>query len=640
VSRAPAIARGATRLALAATAGGALVVLLIYLPPLAAPFLVPKTAALELAAALGFTAFALRRAVGGAAAAPLSPPLGWAAAAVLATTLLAWAAAARAPEGAPYAPAALARWASLFGIAAGAAVVARDAGARRALLDAVTAGAAVVSAIGLVQHLELAVPAIPVISAPGSTFGNRNLAGEAVALALPFGLAGLALAVSAGAARRRGELACFAAALALEAIYLAATRARGAWLGGAAGVVTFALLARPRLPRAALFAAAAAALVAAVVALVPLRSTPVLASDTKRFASGLDVVEASFDPRSTALRTRAGLWRRTFAMWRDHALVGVGPGNWPRFFPRYAEPGAMRDGVLTATVAPLQAHDDLLERAAETGIVGLGALVALAVAAAAAARRSLRAAADARERAVPAAGAGALVALAAASLTGFPLEMPGTLLLGGVALGLVAPASERPERAAAAAPAWLGAALGAALAVLAVASAVPQVRGSYWMARAERLFHRDGTPQAALDALPALARAQAATPRQFSAWLHAAQAELRLARDADAEAAARRALALEPWSPNAWAVLGAAQLRRDPASARASAERALAILQNHPLGVSVLARAAAATGDEGTAGQAAARLRALSDPNVGSTDRQTADAARDLLPFLPGVSVR
>jgi hypothetical protein len=301
----------------------------------------------------------------------------------------------------------------------------------------------------------------------------------------------------------------------------------------------------------------------------------------------------------------------------------------------------MRDGVLTATVAPLQAHDDLLERAAETGIVGLGALVALAVAAAAAARRSLRAAADARERAAPAAGAGALVALAAASLTGFPLEMPGTLLLGGVALGLVAPAGQRPEHAAAAgAPAWIGAALGAALAVLAAASAVPQVRGSYWMARAERVFHRDGTPQAALDALPALARARAATPRQFSAWLHTAQAELRLARDADAEAAARRALALEPWSPNAWAVLGAAQLRRDPVGARASAERALAILQNDPLGVSVLARAAAATGDEGTAAQAAARLRALSDPNVGSTDRQTADAARDLLPFLPGVSVR
>jgi O-antigen ligase len=638
VTPAPALARGATRLALAATAGGALVVLLLYLPPLAAPFLVPKTAALELAAALGLTAFALRRAAsGGAAAAPLPPPLAWAAAAVLATTAFAWAAAARAPEGAPYAPAALARWASLFGIAAGAAVVARDAGARRALLDAVTAGAAVVSAIGLVQHLEIAVPAIPVISAPGSTFGNRNLAGEAVALAMPFGLASLALAASAGAGRRRGELACFGAALVLEAIYLAATRARGAWLGGAAGLVTFALLARPRVPRAALAVAAAAALVAAVAALVPLRSTPVLASDTKRFASGLDVVEASFDPRSTALRTRAGLWQRTLAMWRDHALVGVGPGNWPRFFPRYAEPGAMRDGVLTATLAPLQAHDDLLERAAETGIVGVGALLALAAAAAAAARRSLRAAADARERAVPAAAAGALAALAAAGLTGFPLEMPGTLLLGGLALGLVAPASERPQRVGA--RIWIGVALGgAALAVLAAASAVPQVRGSYWMARAERAFHHDGTPQAALDALPALARARAATPRQFSAWQHEAQAQLRLARDADAEAAAHRALALEPWSPNAWAVLGAAQLRRDPAAARASAERALAILENHPLGVSVLARAAAAAGDEATADHAAARLRALSD--VRATDRQTADAARDLLPYLPGVSVR
>ena len=89
------------------------------------------------------------------------------------------------------------------------------------------------------------------------------------------------------------------------------------------------------------------------------------------------------------MRTRLGLWRRTVAMSAEHPLLGVGPGNWPVAFPRYAEPGAMRDGVLTATRAPRQAHDDLLERLAETGIPGLLALGLLGASTATAARRRL-----------------------------------------------------------------------------------------------------------------------------------------------------------------------------------------------------------------------------------------------------------
>ena len=125
-------------------------------------------------------------------------------------------------------------------------------------------------------------------------------------------------------------------------------------------------------------------------------------------------------------------------MAEEHPLLGVGPGNWPVFFPRHAEPGAARDGVLSATLAPRQAHNDLLERTAETGLVGLAALVFLAGAAAVTARRRLRAG-DASARSSTAAAAGSLVALAGAGITGFPLEMPATLALAGVALGLIAP---------------------------------------------------------------------------------------------------------------------------------------------------------------------------------------------------------
>ena len=56
------MSEAASALASFATAGGAILVLLLYLPALQAPFLAPKFAALELAASLGIVAFALRRA--------------------------------------------------------------------------------------------------------------------------------------------------------------------------------------------------------------------------------------------------------------------------------------------------------------------------------------------------------------------------------------------------------------------------------------------------------------------------------------------------------------------------------------------------------------------------------------------------
>ena len=78
-------------------------------------------------------------------------------------------------------------------------------------------------------------------------------------------------------------------------------------------------------------------------------------------------------------------------MARQAPLGGVGPGNFPVLFPRYAEPGAKADGVLTPALAPRRVHDDLLERLTRNRRAGLAALLALYVALA-------RAAVGARER--------------------------------------------------------------------------------------------------------------------------------------------------------------------------------------------------------------------------------------------------
>ena len=181
------------------------------------------------------------------------------AAVVLTSALAAVIAAARRPPGAPYALAEIVRLLAMIGMAAAAAQAVRDPQWRRRLFDGVHVGAGIVSLLGLLQHVELLPFALPVISVPGSTFGNRNMAAEAVAMAMPFGCAVLASqglpwrrvsdgARGAGAGTLRPWL--MVGLLLAQLLYLAATRARGAWIGGALGIVAFVVVRRPALPRA------------------------------------------------------------------------------------------------------------------------------------------------------------------------------------------------------------------------------------------------------------------------------------------------------------------------------------------------------------------------------------------------------
>ena len=122
------------------------------------------------------------------------------------------------------------------------------------------------------------------------------------------------------------------------------------------------------------------------------------------------MVRDAVDPSSPVARTRLALWRRTWALYRSHPLAGIGAGNFPVVFPLHAEPNATEDGVLSPTAIPRRAHNDLLERLAETGPFGLAALLALYAALGAAAVRRVR---GARAKATRATGTGPRPARAA-----------------------------------------------------------------------------------------------------------------------------------------------------------------------------------------------------------------------------------
>jgi O-antigen ligase len=610
-------------LATLATSGAALLVLLLFAPSLQAPFLVPKFAALELTASLGILAFAVHRATTGRPRWTRSVTIGTVL--VLATSAVSWVAAVASPPGAPYAIAAMARWGSLFGLACGASVLDDAREGRDRALQSVTIAAAMVAAIGLLQHLQVVTLPIPVISRPGSTFGNRNLAAEVIAMALPLGLG------AAAGARGRDTRIVMLVALMLELLFLAATRTRGAWIGAACGLGTTLWLAKLRWSRSALALSLGAIVLAGVAASVPGPFDPRDAADRKRYSGVVELLENGFDSHSTALRTRLGLWRRTMSMVHDHPFVGVGPGNWPVVFPRYAEPNATRDGVLSASLAPRQAHNDALERAAESGLPGLLALGLLTAGTTVAVGRRLRTGDDAR--ATTAAAAGALVALLALSVTGFPLEMPGTLMLAGLALGLVAPAAVRPRVPAPVSPprlvAYAPVVVGLAFLSCAAVRAERNVRGSRWLGTAESALHRDPGLLGAAGALWALEHSLEATPDDFRAHLRTAQMKLRQHHSRESARAAERALALEPYDPNALAALAAAELDAgDPDAARRDAARALALLHDHPFALQLRARAAE---QEGDATAAAADRQTLATLAAGAENDDTARAARALL---------
>ncbi len=677
---------GATGSPIAAVLGpavvcaAALAVPLVYLPNLNSVFAEPKMALLYIAGALGFAGRMLAWGFAPSSSSSsspssssvrLSPALQIAVASLLATTLVAAAvAAARGAPGAPYAGAEIARLLAVVGVAFAAAQATADPRWLRRLLTSIHISAGLVSLIGLLQHLQILPLAIPTISVPGSTFGNRNIAAEAVAMSIPFGLGWLALARQGGvgakdvapapASRdarttgaaddvwRRDPVGAILFLLALELVYLGATRTRGAWLGAASGIAVFfglRWLAGQRgraVPRAGVALALALGVAALAAAVIPGRVIPRDVADAKRFEPGPHVVREVVDPTSPVVRTRLGLWRRTLTMYRAHPLLGVGPGNFTVFFPLYAEPGARADGVLTPTVVPRRAHQDLLERLAETGVVGLAALLAVyVVAAGIAVRRSRRAGEETGRSggdaatvapAAPGAALGAALTLAAlddraaqaasaaaalavlftCGLTGFPLAMPGTALLFGVALGVLAAkrvSATAPAPARVSAPlAPAGSRAGARFAVVLVAAvlvtgavvgASRSVRRSYWLARARAALRTPDRPGLGpLAALEALRRAERADSGQFEVALETGFVLLRLGRAADARRAVDRALAIEPHCANAWALRAEADLGADDApQAAADADRATAILNDYPDAVATRGRAGQQLGD-------------------------------------------
>lgn len=234
------------------------------------------------------------------------------------------------------------------------ATLARAPGFLTALLWALGVGTAAAAAWGMVAYLFTGQPA-------HTAAIGYNAVGTTLATGLP-----VLLGLGVRAERRVRIMLAAAAALAL--IGLALTFARGAWLGGAVGLVLFILM----LPRQAL---RPVLLLLAAVAAVGVIGLANAAGALGQRAESLS------DPG--AVRDRVAMWRASLAMVRDRPLLGSGLNTFGLVYPDYRLPEDPAPGQPFA-------HNILLNMAAEGGLLGLATFTTVLVTAAALGLRWLR----------------------------------------------------------------------------------------------------------------------------------------------------------------------------------------------------------------------------------------------------------
>ena len=244
---------------------------------------------------------------------------------------------------------------------------------RRELGEALTFSvvpASILAAVAILQFHGLYQPYNFVGIAESSRFAIGSLAGNvgdlAAALVLPALLAQAEIA--RGGRGRRTMLSGLALALCLYGLMV--TQTFSAIAGVAAGTLVFWALRLSR-RRAAIGALAIAALAGGVVVMLslvgPLR---------ERSLGKIDQIARG--DWNSVLTGRLDGWRAALWMVEEHPLTGVGVGAYrTEFIP--AKTALLREGVVffadQMNVVFANAHNELLEVAAETGLPGLAALL-------------------------------------------------------------------------------------------------------------------------------------------------------------------------------------------------------------------------------------------------------------------------
>jgi O-antigen ligase len=195
---------------------------------------------------------------------------------------------------------------------------------------------------------------------PVGTMGNSNFAGDYLGIAVPF------LFYVAMAARRPIWKTFWSALVGLDLLALWYTQTRGGMIAAFAGLVTFALMNRKRIPRWANVALAFGLALSAVTALLVLWHP-----GSSRPPGPLARFETL---RTSTFTIRLYYWDAARRIFLDHPILGTGLQSYAGNYPSYRLP---QDGALLGLGITDDPHSIFFNYAATTGILGLGAYLAL-----------------------------------------------------------------------------------------------------------------------------------------------------------------------------------------------------------------------------------------------------------------------
>jgi len=208
------------------------------------------------------------------------------------------------------------------------------AGHSRALVAALALAGVVGAATALAQAYGWRTEFVSLNRAPGGTFGNRNFMAHLCVITLP------ALLFAALVAPTRAAFGRWCVGLALVAGALILSRSRAAWLALLVGLAVFAVAGFIALRRndgsiktTRLTALALAAVVGVFASLVIPNTL-----DWRSDSPYLDTAHSIVNYKGGSGKGRLVQYANSVKMTLRHPLLGVGPGNWPVVYPKFASP--------------------------------------------------------------------------------------------------------------------------------------------------------------------------------------------------------------------------------------------------------------------------------------------------------------
>ncbi len=243
----------------------------------------------------------------------------------------------------------------------------RGVGLVRPLVVALAFAVVLGAATSLAQAYGVQTEYFSLNRAPGGTFGNRNFVAHLAAIGAP-------VVVLSALTARRGFGSLFGGiSMAVVAAALVLSRSRAAWLAiivlavpvGILGIMTWSRWCEARTLRRVFVLAVFAGAGAAAAVFLPNRL------EWKSESPYLDSATGLVNYKAGSGRGRLVQYTNSLHMTRVHPVLGVGPGNWPVAYPRYAsrgDPSMSQDDGVTSNPWP---SSDWIAYLSERGVLGL-----------------------------------------------------------------------------------------------------------------------------------------------------------------------------------------------------------------------------------------------------------------------------